>query len=351
MDVTSDLCSVIIVCTNEKHHLADCLPSLRKQSMKNFETLVVDNGSTDGSPEWVEANFPEVRVIRNGANIGYAPANNAGFRAARGDVLVVLNPDTEVHPDWLRELVRELDLHPEAGMATSRACFFDDRERVNTCGNDVHVGGLGYCKGLDDLASDHARSGRVASVSGCSFAVRRRVLDEIGGFDDEYFIYVEDTDLSLRAALAGYQIRYAAGSVLYHKYLLKLRPHKFFLLERNRSLTLYKNLGNQTLALLSPALLAFEAAMWVYAAGNGREFVAAKARAYAWLVQNRKRMRTKKREVQGLRRVSDRELVSMLTPELPLRQMMPNNRVTRLAEGVAGLAFTCLAMPTRLIRP
>ena len=106
------LVSIVIVNTNELHHLRRCLPAIFRQEYANFEVLLVDNVSTDGSREWVADEFSLVRTICNQRNLGYAGANNVGFRHARGELIAVLNPDTEVDPRWLREIVAVLDENP-----------------------------------------------------------------------------------------------------------------------------------------------------------------------------------------------------------------------------------------------
>ncbi len=112
--------SVIIVNMNGREHLERCLPAIVRQDYDNCEIILIDNASTDGSCEYVAHAFPEVRLVRNDANLGYAGANNLGFQLARGEYIAVLNPDTEVRADWLRELVLALDAHPEAGLATPK---------------------------------------------------------------------------------------------------------------------------------------------------------------------------------------------------------------------------------------
>lgn len=340
---------MIVVCTNERAYLLDCLPSLLGQDHPDFEVLVVDNASTDGSPELVERDFPAVRLVRNAANLGYVGANNAGFREARGALLVVVNPDTEAAPGWLSALDRGLAAHPEAGLATSRIALFDRRELLNTCGNVVHVTGIGFCRGLNRPLGSYPEPGPVASVSGCAFAIRREVLEEIGGFDEDFFAYVEDTDLSLRAALAGYSCLYVPDSVIYHRYALRMRPQKFFFLERNRLLLLLKHLRPGTLAALLPALLAGEFLTGGFALLRGPGYVAAKLRAWGWIARNRGRIRAGRARVQALRRVPDSQLLALLTPVLPGDQLLGGGRVAALLAGAATAVFSVLYGFARLV--
>jgi GT2 family glycosyltransferase len=339
--------SVVVVCWNSKQHLRTCLEALHRQTYPNVEVIMVDNGSTDGSREYVESAHPWVRVHAIDRNVGYAPANNVGFRVATGEYLVVLNPDTEVEPGFVSELVAAID-QEGVGLATSHICFFDDRDRVNACGNDIHLTGIGTCRGLGQPAGAFDAPARVASVSGCAFMIRRDVLERIGGFDDDYFTYVEDTDLSLRANLAGYRIAYAPRSIVYHKYALRMTPQKFYFIERNRRLTLLKNFRWGTLVVLLPALVLTGLLMWTYAVIHGPSFVRAKLRAHAWIYRNWSLVMEKRRRTQALRKVGDREVIRLLSSTLPADQVIGPGLFGRLAGIPMNLAYRLLAVPGRL---
>jgi GT2 family glycosyltransferase len=338
---------VIVVITNEAGFIPDCLGSLLGQDQPDYEVIVVDNASTDGGPELIEREYARVRLIRNASNLGYVGANNVGFAAASGSVLAVVNPDTRMEPGWLRGLVDAVS-DPAIGLATSQALLYDEPGLVNACGNDVHVSGLGFCHGLG-RPRDSVRAGPVAAVSGCGFAIRRDVLDAIGGFDEMFWAYVEDTDLSFRARLAGYQIAYAPASVLFHRYALRMRPAKFFHIERNRRLLLWKNLRVSTLVLLAPALLLGELMMWAFALLRGPAYLREKARADAWLIRERKRWRRARAGAQALRKVGDRDLLPWLTARLDPAQVVGEGGVGRAIGAVATFAFAIAAAPARLL--
>lgn len=338
--------SVIVVVFNSARFIEACLRSLARQTYLDTEIVVVDNGSTDGGAELVEAQHPGVRLIRTGANLGYAAGNNLGVAAATGEVVAVLNPDTEADADWLKELVAALATGPDV-LATSRICMHGDPELINTCGNDLHVTGLGFCRGLLRQSSDFDEATSVAAVSGCAFAIRRRLLLELGGFDEDFFAYVEDTDLSVRAAVAGCQIIYAPASRVYHHYQLRMRPDKFYLLERNRQFMMLKNLRWPTLLAMSPVLLLGEAMTWIFAATQGREYLAAKLQATRWLVANRQNIAVKRRRVGELRRVGDRTLLDLMTTRLPVGQSGLSGPFAKPLSTVANLLFAGLMFPAR----
>jgi GT2 family glycosyltransferase len=313
--------SVIIVNTNELHHLRRCLPSILRQCYPEYEVLVVDNASTDGSVDYLAQQFPQVLVIRNTANLGYAGANNVGFKHASGEYVAVLNPDTQVEPDWLKELVIALQADPWAGLATPKILVMDDSARINTCGNEITFTGLTFCRGLDQPAEKYNQLEIVAAVSGAAFVVKRSVLEQIGGFDGSFFIYYEDTDLSLRAMLAGYTCLYVPTSVVYHEYALRFSPHKCFLQERNRYFSLLKTLRWRTLIALLPMLLLSELIAWGYVLLRGPEHIRSKLRSYIWLIGNRRQILKARRRVQALRQVDDHVLLERFSHRLTFTQL------------------------------
>ena len=209
--------TVVIPNWNGERFLLSCLGSLREQSFEDFETVLVDNGSTDGSIPFVRRNFPEVRVLPLGENRGFSAAVNAGIRTSRTEYVALLNNDTEVDPDWLKALVRAADAHPEAGFFASKLVDFDDRRVLDGAGDVLRRSGLPYRLGHGE--PDRRQYDETAFVFGaCAGAAlyRRSMLDDIGLFDEDFFANCEDGDLSFRAQLAGYRCLYVPESVVYH---------------------------------------------------------------------------------------------------------------------------------------
>lgn len=292
------------------------------QRYPRIEVLVVDNASSDDGVDLIKDLAPPVRVIRLQRNLGYAGGNNGGFAECRGQYVAVLNPDTEVEPDWLAALVDALERDPSAGLATSKILLFDRRDRVNTCGNEIHLTGLTFCRGLGAPAAAYSRPERVAAVSGAAFLIRRSLLATLGGFNERFFMYLEDTDLSWRAALAGYECLLVPTSIVYHHYAVHVSARKTFYLERNRYLMLLQNCRVSTLALLAPALLFGEVITWSYLAARGPAHIAAKLRAYGWLARNRAEWSKTRQRVQQLRRVGDGPIMRRFGYRLALDQLV-----------------------------
>lgn len=281
------LVSVIIVAYAAGRHLPVCLRALEQQTYSPFEILVVDTTPHDPLLETIGQGFPRVRFIAAPKNLGYAGGNNLGFTQARGEYLAILNPDTEPEADWLQALVTARLTARSPVLVTSKILLFDRRERINTCGNTVHYTGLTTCRGLDDSEDRFIAPEFVSAVSGASFLIGRELFGQLGGFDERFFMYLDDTDLSWRAALLGVRCLLVPGSIVYHHYETRVGPTKLFFLERNRALMLLHNLRGTTLRLMVPALLLTELVTWAFAALRGGAYVRAKLRAYAWIVRNR----------------------------------------------------------------
>jgi GT2 family glycosyltransferase len=238
--------SVIILNWNGRHHLEECLESVQGQSFRNFEAIVVDNGSTDGSQAWLKERLGnDQRLLELPANLGFAGGNNAGILAARGQFVILLNNDTIVDPGWLAAIDASILRHPDAGMFTPKILNYYRRDEIDNTGHLIYPDGL--ARGRHRLEKDDGRfdeEGEVLSPSGCAGVYSRRMLDEIGLLDDAFFAYGEDVDLGLRGRWAGYECIYVPSAVVYHKYSATTgtySPQKAFLVERNRLWLLFKN--------------------------------------------------------------------------------------------------------------
>jgi GT2 family glycosyltransferase len=238
--------SVVILNWNGRHLLEECLESVKRQSFRDFETIVVDNGSEDGSQAWLmECWGGEVAVIALPKNVGFAGGNNAGIRASRGRFVVLLNNDAVVDSGWLDALRAAVARHPDAGMFTPKILNYTRRDEIDNTGHVIYRDGL--ARGRHRLETDDGRfgtEGEVLSPSGCAGVYSRRMLDEIGLLDDAFFAYGEDVDLGLRARWAGYACYYVPAAVVYHKYSASTGAYsdgKVFLVERNRIWILLKN--------------------------------------------------------------------------------------------------------------
>jgi len=210
--------SIIIPHLNGRHHLDDCLQSLRRQTWRDFEVLLVDNGSTDGTQDYVAESYPEVRLIQLPQNQGFTGACNAGWQAAQGEIIILLNNDTEADPAWLAEVMAAFARHPRAGSVASKMLLFDRRDHLHTAGDYYRLDGIPGNRGVWQAdVGQFDQEEMVFSACGGSSAYRRVLLEEIGFLDDDFFFSCEDVDVGWRANLAGWEVWYAPTAVIYHK--------------------------------------------------------------------------------------------------------------------------------------
>lgn len=212
--------SIIIPTFNGKALLAVCLPSLRAQTypVDRFEVIVVDDASGDGTAAYLAAEYPEVRVVALVQNSGFIAACNAGVAAAQGEILVLLNNDTEAEPGWLAELVAALEKHPEAGSAASKMLLFDRRDTLHTAGDLMGKNGIPRNRGVWERdEGQYDRDCWVFGPCGGAAAYRREAWQQAGGFDAALWMYMEDVDLAWRLQRLGWRSIYAPEARIYHQ--------------------------------------------------------------------------------------------------------------------------------------
>lgn len=232
------LVSVIVVNWNGRDYLMECLESLRSQTFIDFEIIVVDNGSTDGSVEMIRSHFPDCLIIQNTCNYGFARGNNQGIEKAKGEYIALLNNDAQADCLWLEELVKAAEEDRRAGMLASKIYLQGSSKVIDNVGHLIYRDGLN--RGRGRLEVDHGQFDKKEEVlfpSGCAALYRRAMLEEVGLFDEDFFAYGDDTDLGLKGRLAGWKCVYVPGAVVHHRYSQSsgsYSPMKAFYVERNR---------------------------------------------------------------------------------------------------------------------
>lgn len=265
--------SVIIVNYNGSHLLKECLDSLRKQTYTDFETIVVDNASTDGSVDLVKNHYPEVHVLVNEINLGYGEGNNMGIMYSKGKYVVLLNNDTKVHSRWLEELIKVAEQDTTIGMCASKILNYDNPEIIDNTGLLMYPDGL--ARGRGRLEKDRGQYDTLEEVfipSGCAALYRKEMLEEIGLFDEDFFLYLDDVDIGLRARLAGWKCIYVPEAIVYHRYSATTEPYsllKAYLVERNRIWIVIKYFPLRML-LMSPLYTFLRYLFQVYGALAGK---------------------------------------------------------------------------------
>lgn len=331
--------SVIVVNKDGRDDLQVCLTSLQRQTVDEYEIILVDNDSSDGSVRFVKEQFPDVNIIENDTNRWYAGGNNDGVDAASGEYIAVLNPDVEVEESWLSELLLPLE-NGEAEFTTSKIVFYDDRDILNASGNVAHYTGIGYCRGKGRHVSEYDCEESVSAISGCAFAVHQETLADIGQLDEKFEFYYEDLDLSWRAHITGKKILYVPDSVVYHKYSESMPPWRFYNMERNRHTILLKHFRITTLIQLLPAILLTELLMWTFTFTKGISYVTAKLRAYTYLFRHSEEIIQSRHKIQTIRKKSDAELLSAMSTKIPVDQFVPYSSLSKICKPVLRIAYT-----------
>ena len=320
--------SVIVANWNRRDLLRACLQSLENQTAREFEVIVVDNGSEDGSAEMVEREFARTRLIRNRENRGFCAANNQGIEASQAEFIALLNNDAEASPGWLEALLGALDGRPDCGMAASKILVWEDPGRIDKAGHLIYPDGQNRGRGSGE--PDRGQYDGIEETlwpDGCAAMYRRRMLAEIGGFDEDLFAYADDAELGLRARIAGWRCVYAPAAVVRHHRgaTLGLRStRRLELIERNRVLLAAK-LFPWSLLWLNPAYYVARIASGAWAAAQGRGETAlypgtigkvaiagALVRGDFQALTMLPRMLRKRREIARIRKLSPRQVRKLI---------------------------------------
>ena len=310
-----------MVTHNGDSHIKGCLESLDADRLRGLEILVVDNASSDTTVAKVRTHGPDVRLVTLDENQGYGRAANLGVGQSNREYVFVLNQDTRTRPGAIEHLVNTLDDRSSAGFVTPKILVLEDPKRINTCGSAVHFTGIATCRGFDRPAASLNKPGSVAAFSGAAFLARRSAFDDLGGFDESFFMYYEDTDLSIRAILVGFEILYDPDAEILHSFEPSFSPEKIFLLERNRYASLFKSLRLRTLTLIFPALVLTELAIWAYCVTRGISTIRQKRQSWSWLLAHAEEINAARSQVQELRQSDDIEFLRNLQPVLDLREL------------------------------
>lgn len=325
---------MVVVTWNRRDLLRACLQSLTRQNLNQpFEVVVVDNGSTDASPEMVFEEFGKspnfrLKLIRNTENRGFCAANNQGFAATTAEFIALLNNDAEAEPDWLAKLATAFDGRPHIGMAASKILVYEDPRRIDKVGHLIYPDGQNRGRGTGEL--DRGQYDRVEEIlwpDGCAAMYRRAMLEQIGGFDEDFFAYADDAELGLRACIAGWKCLYIPDARVRHHRgsTLGVRSsRRLVLIERNRVLLAAK-LFPWSLLWLNPIYYALRlgAGLFAAAAGEGEvgkyRGVREKLRAaFALVIGDFQavamlpRMLAKRRQIERIRKLTPRDIRKLI---------------------------------------
>jgi hypothetical protein len=305
--------SVVIANYNQRQLLTACLSSLSRQSFVDFETLVIDNGSRDGSAEAVREICPPVQLIALPENLGFCVANNIGIARSRSRYVALLNNDTEADPDWLGQLVQALERRSDLGFCASRMVLASQPDLADACGDFYTPEGITGKIGHLQPADRYPEPKEVFGASAGAAIYRRSMLEDIGLFDEDFFFIHEDTDLSFRAQLMGYKCLYVPSATVRHHVSATIGRQSdaaVYHAHRNLELVYFKNMpGPLLIRYLSLHILMVMLQFAGHALrGKAIPFLRAKADALRMLPI----MLKKRGPIQESRRVSAGEIQGLL---------------------------------------
>jgi len=303
--------SVIICAYNNKEIIGDCLNSIKSQTFKDFECIIVDDASKDGTVDYVKKEYSWVRVISNKSNQGPSINRNKGIKNSTGKYIVTLDSDVILKKDWLEKQVAMLNTTKQAGIIGSKLLYYTNKNRINSIAGGLTRTGIGF-----DILKTTKKEKTLSAVYVCSAAMimKREMINKVGMFDEEYFYGHEDTDLGWRANIAGYKVITNLEAIAYHRIgeTMKKRPKiLYFYATKNRIRSLIKNYEFHNLILYLPLLLVLTTIDILI-----RSRRIQKIKAIWWNIKNISKTLNKRIIVQKSRKTKDKELWGLFSKSL-----------------------------------
>lgn len=311
--------SVILLTYNGEKYLNKCIESLRKQTYKDFEIIMVDNLSKDESVELVRKKFPEVRIIENNRNLGYARGNNEGVEHAKGNFVVLLNQDTFADKNYLKELVGTIKSDNKIGTCQPKVLIMEQEDKINSVELTTNFLGFSWCGSYLSSSENFKETKEICFSSGAASIYRKDLYTKVGGLDEDYFTYHEDTDFGWKARLLGYKAYLNPNSIIYHDYSFGRNPGKIYHEEKNRLMTILKNYEKRTLFLLFPMIIFSEGGIIAYSLISG--FFKEKIKGYLYLMKNKNLILSKREFIQKKRKVRDRDIINFFEDEIDFKEI------------------------------
>ena len=323
--------SIIIVTYNSAGTIRECLCSVQAFTHSPHEVIICDNASTDGTIDVIASGFPQVKLIRNTVNLGFAAANNLAASQASGRVLAFINPDLYVSENWFEPLLACLDSDPHIATASPAIRHLANLEPIEAIGNQIYLSGLTYLQEYKPAAKGEAET-LITAFSGACFIIERQLFEQVEGFCEEHFLFYEDTDLSIRLSMLGLKHLALPAVKVTHDYHPSFTANKIFYLERNRYLTNLSVYPVWALVITLPAVILSELMIWAFCLLKGKVYLDAKARACVDFFKKKAWLQERRRHFRGPQRVSDNWLAG-LSPFINL-QYLKSGFISHFAEAV-----------------
>lgn len=312
--------AVVIPSWNSKEDLPACLDSLLQQTIP-CEIVVVENGSTDGSLEFLQSHYPEITVLPQKKNLGFDGGVNVGIRYAlkhKFPYVALLNNDAVAHKEWLKYLVETLDKNQSAGIATCKLMGID-KKHLDSTGDIYTTWGLAYPRGRGEPVSNtYDKNVDIFGASGGASVYRSVTLEEIGLFDEKFFAYYEDVDISFRAQLAGWKVMFEPQSIVYHQIGAtsgRIKGFTTYQTMKNLPMLFWKNVPRKHILHMLPRFSVAYCSLLMSALASGRGIPALKGVLVSW--KNIPYTVKERNQIQGTKKVSDEYIWSMLVHDLP----------------------------------
>ena len=310
------LISIIVLNYNAGELLLNCINSLKKSTYQNIEILVVDNISSDGSHTKCKKQFPDIRLIQNRKNLGYCGGNNVGIKEAKGEFIVILNPDTIVEENWLDEMFNAFNEFGD-GLYQPKIISLNESDIIQSTGNMIHAFGFGFARDKGKkIIEKKEEIEKIGYASGTCLFTTKKVLEKVGLLDEFLFLYHDDLDLGWRAAQIGINSYYVPKSKIFHaeSYSLKWSAKKFYWLERNRKYCLKTHYSKDVYKKMSFSLMLVDLSVWLFYISKG--FLNAKIRAELDILKNKKIIENKYLELEKKKIIPDKELIKKFPDEI-----------------------------------
>ena len=315
--------SIVILNYNAGQLLLDCVESITNTHYENYEIIVVDNASKDNSHKECKKKFSQIELIENDKNLGYCEGNNVGLRKVKGKFVVILNPDTLVDPNWLKEL---LDGYQKFGDGIYQPKFLttNNHKILQSTGNMIQLFGFGFSRNKGDLDKDQFNKPEVIGyASGTCLFTSTAIIQKLGMFDSFLFAYHDDLDLCWRAALQDLKSYYIPSSIVYHPsegFSFKWSDFKYYLLERNRQYCILTHYSRETYYKMLPALIIVEIGVFLFYLKKG--VVISKIKATCNILKNFRYINEKYKKNQNERTVSDKKLIKTFEDQILVPKIM-----------------------------
>ena len=310
------LVSIIVLNYNAGNLLLNCIESIKKSTYTNLEILVVDNISSDSSQTKCKEEHPDIRLIQNKRNLGYCGGNNVGIKEARGEFIVILNPDTIVEHSWISELISAYNEFGE-GLYQPKILSLNEENVIQSTGNMLHIFGFGFARDKGNKITNKIEEiEKIGYASGTCLFTSREVINKVGLLDEFLFLYHDDLDLGWRAAQIGINSYYVPKSKIFHveSYSLKWSSKKFYWLERNRKYCILTHYSKETYEKMRFSLALVDLFVWAFYFSKG--FLGAKIKAELEIRKNKEIIDNKYHELEGRKIIPDKKLIRNFPDEI-----------------------------------